>query len=73
MKYEKYYSAISTMRGPLPTLEGADHSCLGEGAVAIAAIAYSFYTPEERRVKNENGHKMKLGGSIGVFSRRDPG
>jgi hypothetical protein len=35
--------------------------------VAIAAIAYSYLTPEERR------HKMKLGVSIGVRDRRDPG
>jgi hypothetical protein len=33
---------------------------LGGGAVAIAAIAYSFLTPEERR------HTMKLGVSIDV-------
>jgi hypothetical protein len=35
--------------------------------VAIVAIAYSFLTPEERR------HIMKLGVSIGVLGRRDPG
>jgi hypothetical protein len=34
--------------------------------VAIAAIAYSFFTPEERR------HTVKLGVSIGVSGRRDP-
>jgi hypothetical protein len=39
---------------------------LRRGAVAIAAIAYSFLTPEERR------HTMKLGVSIGVPGRRDP-
>jgi hypothetical protein len=41
--------------------------CLGGGAVAIAVIAYSFLTPEERR------HTVKLGVSIGVPGRRDPG
>jgi hypothetical protein len=41
--------------------------CLGKGAVAIAAIAYSFLTPEERR------HTVKLGVSIGVPGLRDPG
>jgi hypothetical protein len=35
--------------------------------VAIAAIAYSFLTPEER------GHTVKLGVSIGEPGRRDPG
>jgi hypothetical protein len=25
LKYDNYYVAISTMHGPLPTLEGADH------------------------------------------------
>jgi hypothetical protein len=35
--------------------------------VALAAIAYSFLTPEERR------HTVKLGVSIGVRGRRDPG
>jgi hypothetical protein len=41
--------------------------CLGGEVVAIAAIAYSILTPEERR------HTMKLGVSIGVLGRRDPG
>jgi hypothetical protein len=41
--------------------------CLGGGAVAIAVIAYSYRTPEERR------HTAKLGVSIGVPGRRDPG
>jgi hypothetical protein len=41
--------------------------CLGEGALAIAVIAYSFLTPEERR------HTEKLGVSIGVPGRRNPG
>jgi hypothetical protein len=41
--------------------------CLGGGAVAIAAIAYSFFTREERR------HTLKLSVSIGVPSRRDSG
>jgi hypothetical protein len=41
--------------------------CLGGGAVAIAAIAYSSLTPEERR------HTLKLGVSIGVPGQRDPG
>jgi hypothetical protein len=40
---------------------------LRRGAVAIAVIAYSFLTPEERR------HKVKLGVSIGIPGRRDPG
>jgi hypothetical protein len=35
--------------------------------VAIAVSAYSFLTPEERR------HTAKLGVSIGVLGRRDPG
>jgi hypothetical protein len=35
--------------------------------VAITAVAYSFLTPEERR------HTVKLGVSIGVHDRRDPG
>jgi hypothetical protein len=37
------------------------------GAVAIAVIVCSFFTPEERR------HTVKLGVSIGVPGRRDPG
>jgi hypothetical protein len=41
--------------------------CLGGGAVAIAVIAYTFFTPEERR------HTVKLGVSVGVHGRRDPG
>jgi hypothetical protein len=41
--------------------------CLGGGAVAIATIVYSFFTPEERQ------HTVKLGVSIGVPGRRDPG
>jgi hypothetical protein len=41
--------------------------CLGGGAVAIAVIAYSFLTPEERR------HTVEVGVLIGVPSRRDPG
>jgi hypothetical protein len=40
---------------------------LGGGAVAIAVIAYSFSTPEERQ------HTVKLGVSIGVPGRGDPG
>jgi hypothetical protein len=40
---------------------------LRRGAVAIVAIAYSFLTPKERR------HTEKLGVSIGVPGRRDPG
>jgi hypothetical protein len=40
--------------------------CLGGGAAAIAAIAYSLLTPEERR------HTAKLGVLIGVLGRRDP-
>jgi hypothetical protein len=35
--------------------------------VAIAVIAYSFLTPEERR------HTVKLDVSIGVHGGRDPG
>jgi hypothetical protein len=41
--------------------------CFGGGAVAIAAIAYNVLAPEERR------HTVKLGVSIGVPGRRDPG
>jgi hypothetical protein len=41
--------------------------CIGRGAVAIAAIAYSFLTPEERR------HTLQIGVSIAVRGRRVPG
>jgi hypothetical protein len=40
---------------------------LRRGALAIAAIAYSFLTPEERR------HTLQIGVSTGVHGRRDPG
>jgi hypothetical protein len=40
---------------------------LRRGAVAIAVIAFSFVTLEERR------HTVKLGVSVGALGRRDPG
>jgi hypothetical protein len=41
--------------------------CLGEGTVAITAVAYSSLTPEERR------HTWQIGVSVGIPVRRVPG
>jgi hypothetical protein len=43
------------------------YPCLGGGAVATAAIAYNYLTPEERR------HTLRKSVSIGVHGRRIPG